>query len=505
MQNSAQTTINMRGLYYLSVLLLLWYGFTFRGVNSAIQIWSISEVFNHCFIVIPASLYLIWEKRKSIDWQQVKVTSTTLPFLILLVGLYLFGLAGDIQIFMHIAAFTMLPVIVWTALGNVVSKQILFPLAFILFCIPVGEELVPFLQTITADFSVMLLEISGIPLYRSGLYIEIPQGKFLVAEACSGVSFLIASIVLGNLYAYMNLRRKRTKLLFVLLSIVFPIIANVIRVYGIIMIGYWSDMEHAVGADHLIYGWFFFAFVLICLFFIGETIRKQEFKRFSSFDECIKEDSNLVQDEVRNKPFLSTLRVVLPLLLLFFAITKSLSMLSPHIDNQSQPQLVFTHEYDISSLHLSATPWRPEFRNTASEKRAQLQSKGTIFALYVGLYNAGKGELISSQNRLYVQERWSIAAATTQLISDDVTVNQHYIASNQGDYQRIYYVYIINGTAFSSKIRAKLFQTWQILMGNHGHSAILAVGFDGNNNQNLSEQEREIFANLYANVAKLTQ
>ena len=33
-------------------------------------------------------------------------------------------------------------------------------------------------------------------------------------------------------------------------------------------------MEHAAGADHLIYGWFFFAFVIVCLLGIGELIRE---------------------------------------------------------------------------------------------------------------------------------------------------------------------------------------------------------------------------------------
>ena len=90
-----------------------------------------------------------------------------------------------------------------------------------------------------------------------------------MAEACSGVSFFIASFVIGSLYAYLNLVSAKRRLAFVAISLIFPILANIVRVYGIILIAYWTDMEHAAGADHLIYGWFFFArvryFLYLCL------------------------------------------------------------------------------------------------------------------------------------------------------------------------------------------------------------------------------------------------
>ncbi|MEI8648950.1 exosortase [Paraglaciecola sp. Hal342] len=151
----------------------------------------------------------------------------------------------------------------------------MFPLFFIVFCIPVGEELIPTLQAITADMSVMMLQWVNVPIYRSGLYIEIPEGRFLVAEACSGISFFIASIVIGSLYAYMNMQSRIRRVSFVCISILFPIIANAIRVFGIILTGHLTNMEHAVGADHLIYGWVFFSLVIVCLIGLGELIREK--------------------------------------------------------------------------------------------------------------------------------------------------------------------------------------------------------------------------------------
>jgi len=169
---------------------------------------------------------------------------------------------------MHLALFSLLPTLIWFAIGNKAAWHIVFPLFFMMFSIPIGEELIPFLQEVTADLSVYFLGLTGVPLFRSGLYIEIPEGRFLVAEACSGISFFIASIVIGNLYAHMNLHSPVRRILFVGLAILYPILANAIRVYGIILTGHLTDMQHAVGADHLIYGWFFFAMVIIILVLI---------------------------------------------------------------------------------------------------------------------------------------------------------------------------------------------------------------------------------------------
>ncbi|MFB1033870.1 MAG: exosortase A, partial [Sinobacterium sp.] len=248
-----------------------------RGISTAVDIWIISDIFNHCLFVLPGVLYLVYLKRAELDRLDVKPNYLVLILCLGSLTLYAIGLAGDVQLFMHVATFTFLPFSIWAFIGNQQAYKILFPLVFILFCIPIGEEFIPALQEVTADLSMIMLNWSGIPVYRSGLYIEIPQGQFLVAEACSGISFFIASVVIGSLYAYLNMQSAKRRIIFMCITIIFPIIANAIRVFGIIMTGYLSDMEYAVGADHLIYGWVFFSLVIVCLLGIGELIREKQF------------------------------------------------------------------------------------------------------------------------------------------------------------------------------------------------------------------------------------
>ncbi len=150
---------------------------------------------------------------------------------------------------------------------------IAFPLAFLFLGVPFGEAFLPRLMDWTAEFTVGALRLSGIPVYREGNFFAIPSGQWSVVEACSGLRYLIASLTVGALFAYLNYQRMRKRVLFVALSIVVPVLANFLRAYMIVMIGHLSNMKLAVGVDHFLYGWVFFGIVIGLLFWLGSFWR----------------------------------------------------------------------------------------------------------------------------------------------------------------------------------------------------------------------------------------
>lgn len=186
-------------------------------------------------------------------------------------GLVLFGGAGFFWLLGHFAGLslaTQLGVVlmaqasVLTLLGPKASAALLFPLAYMLFLVPAGDELIPTLQTITAAITMILLDWSGVPAHIEGVFITTPAGYFEVAEACSGVKFLIAMIAYGALVANVCFRAWPRRIAFMALSIAMPIIANGIRAWGTIFIAEHHGIEFAAGFDHIFYGWIFFAVVM---------------------------------------------------------------------------------------------------------------------------------------------------------------------------------------------------------------------------------------------------
>src|SRR5687768_1518128 len=243
---------------------------------SMISTWGRSDTFAHGFLIFPFSAYLIWGQRKRLT----ALSSQPNPMALLaLAGLgfsWLLATLASVQVFAQFLMIAMIPVSVWAILGNRIVTALAFPLAYLLLAVPFGDALIPPLIDFTADFTVTALQLTGIPVYREGSFFTIPSGNWSVVEACSGLRYLIASFTLGALYAYLTYRSIKRRLVFIALSLIVPIVANGIRAYLIVMTGHLSDMQLAVGIDHLVYGWVFFGFVMLVLFWIGSFWREDE-------------------------------------------------------------------------------------------------------------------------------------------------------------------------------------------------------------------------------------
>ena len=239
-------------------------------------IWYNFETYTHGFLILPISLWLLWQKRRHLAAFSPQPTPA---FLVLVfAGLAVWALARltGVQVVEQLAFVGIVVTSLASLLGWQVSKFLAFPLLFLFFAVPMGEDLVPPMMEFTATFTVEALRLTGIPVYRDGLWFSLPSGNWSVVEACSGVRYLIASATLGVMYAYITYHTLWKRLLFIVLSIVVPVIANGVRAYMIVMIGHLSSMEYATGVDHLIYGWVFFGVVMFVLFWIGSIWQEHD-------------------------------------------------------------------------------------------------------------------------------------------------------------------------------------------------------------------------------------
>ena len=244
--------------------------------GSMVQTWWRSETFAHGFLILPISLYLIWTRREQLQAIDDQPDFRGLPFIALCGFAWLLANLADVLVIQQLAVVAMIPVLIWSVYGLKKAWAMAFPLAFLLFAVPAGEFLVPSMMEFTADFTVYAVRLTGIPVFREGLYFTLPSGSWSVVEACSGVRYIIASLTLGCLYAYLTYYSYWRRALFILLALITPIIANGIRAYMIVMIGHLSSMKLAVGVDHLIYGWLWFGIVMFILFWVGSFWRDEK-------------------------------------------------------------------------------------------------------------------------------------------------------------------------------------------------------------------------------------
>ncbi|MGF1606910.1 MAG: exosortase A [Rhodothalassiaceae bacterium] len=242
-------------------------------LESMIAIWSVSATYGHGFLIPPIAGYLVWTQRHALARTAPEPSAAGLVWLTGSVGVWLIGHVAQANVIQHFAFVGLIQGAALTAFGWPWVRLLLFPLGYLLLMVPFGDFAIRPLQWLTAEYTTALLRMSGVPVLLEGWVMTIPGGAFLVAEACAGVRFLIACVALGVLIAGLMFESWAKRLIFVALSILVPIGANVIRAYGIVMIAVHSDFQHAVGVDHLIYGFIFLSFVMMLLIGLAFLMR----------------------------------------------------------------------------------------------------------------------------------------------------------------------------------------------------------------------------------------
>lgn len=249
----------------LMALLVIWLALfvVFAGDWAAMvrQWWDIST-YNHMLLIPPVEIWLVWQRRAELARLR---PSAWWPGLFLFAGaalVWVLGGVSGLDLARQAGVVAMLAASVPLVLGPRVAAALLFPLFYLAFLIPFGEELVKPLQMITAKITIALTHASGIPAVIDGVFIDTPVGLFEVAEACSGVKFLIAMVAFGVLAANVCFLSWRRRIALLAACLVVPVLANGIRAWGTIYAAQFFGIEVAAGFDHIVYGWFFFAIVL---------------------------------------------------------------------------------------------------------------------------------------------------------------------------------------------------------------------------------------------------
>ncbi len=252
------------------LVLLVLVGWYWNTVTSITDIWMRSGTFAHGFAVPLISAWLIWHARDRLTHLSARPAWAAFPLLAGAGLAWLLGSLGEVNSLSQLAFISMLVLLVPCVAGLSATRAMLFPLGFFLvFTVPMGEFLLPRLMEATADFTVLALRLTGVPVFREGQQLVIPSGNWSVVEACSGIRYLIASLMVGSLYAYLNYRSLWRRIAFVVISGLVPVLANWLRAYIIVMIGHLSSNRLATGVDHLIYGWVFFGVVMALMFWVG--------------------------------------------------------------------------------------------------------------------------------------------------------------------------------------------------------------------------------------------
>lgn len=456
--------------------LVFWYRDTFMAM---VEIWDRSETFAHGFVIAPISAWLIWRRRHFIDY---------LPFAPSLAGIviglgaglaWLLGQLSSVDAVSQFAVVGMLIGLVWSIMGTAVVRTYAFPLGFLFFMVPFGEFMFPTMMEWTASFIIWAVRASGVPVYAEGYNLVIPSGRWEVVEGCSGVRYLMASVVVGSLYAYLNYRSTQKRLIFVAASILVPILANWLRAYGIVMLGHLSNNKLAAGADHLIYGWVFFGIIIMALFWIGARWQEAE-------EQAPAVPAAALGRAPATRP---TPGARLAWLGVAVAAVTLWNPLLAYLDRQGEHGPVQFGDFAAAGKWApvaggQAPVWKPRYQGMRGQQHVLFSNGRTQVGIFLTYYRdqvAGE-ELINSENRILLNkdEHWRFTAAGTQRQSiggDTIELRANELRSNADASQRlaVWHWYWVSGRWTHSDYEGKAYLALAQLLGRGDDSAMVAL------------------------------
>lgn len=226
----------------------------------------------HGLAVTVLVLWLLWRDRVVLLRFGGRTDPRLLAVVVLASVTWFLAAALSVQVAQQVVALAIL--VLWSGLlGGAKVMRTTGPLAAtFLLALPLWSVLTRPLQLITIAANSTLLRVAGPEAVIRGQSITIPSGTFLVEGSCSGLNYLMVALVLGVTYGHLFLQRWRSRLLVIAAAAVLAMAGNWLRVYGLVLVGHWTEMQSSLMADHVTYGWVIFVVTLGPFFLIARRI-----------------------------------------------------------------------------------------------------------------------------------------------------------------------------------------------------------------------------------------
>jgi exosortase A len=454
-------------LIVVSILAIMW-----PITRAMVDTWEHSATYGHCYVVIPVAVWMAWRESAALAFAPLK---PFWPGLAVVAAVGFIGLLGELAstaVVMQFAAVGMAVATALTVFGRRWAYQLAFPLGFLFFAVPFGDGLLPLLMEWTADVTVWALRVTGIPVYREGNYFVVPSGSWSIIEACGGVRFLIAALMTGCIFAWLQYRAPLKRFVFVCFALAAALLANWLRAYAIVLMGHFSDNTIGTGADHNWWGWLIFGAAMFALFSVGMRWTDK------------KDGSRLQLDARGGAPAVPSYAVATSLaasLLLVAAWPAAAARIESHVDTRPVVIEAIAPRDGWQWAPTAAGDWTPELVAPAAVDVQIFVRDGIAVGVYRAVYrNQRQGaELVHTTNQIVSSEskRWRLIDSGTlqvRLNGEPTLITSAAVRGATGQFL-IWHWYWLEGRATSSNLLVKLQLALQRLTGASDTAAWVGV------------------------------
>lgn len=256
--------------------LVLWIGVAVAFAPALIglaQRWASAEYYQHGFLVPLVSIATVPPRARTLGPSQRHAPA--LLGVALALGVYALAAMAAAVALEGLALVGALTALVGFRWGWTGIRRLAFPLAFLLFMVPLPEmwvnPIVVQLQTLASAAAVGTLHAFGVSVLRDGNVMRLAGGDALfVAEACSGITSLLSLIPIGVLLARFTQQGTWRRLLLVAAVVPAALLGNAIRVIATVLAaGAYGAQRVTAGPLHEAAGLLTSAFAVLLVVALG--------------------------------------------------------------------------------------------------------------------------------------------------------------------------------------------------------------------------------------------
>jgi exosortase len=267
----------------LVVLLLVW--LIWPALRWLWGEWSNNDAYSHGPLVPLVSLVFAWRQVKRREkrlparsgedgFRQKRALVLSLAVIVCSLGALLWALA--IKAF-YLVVLILIPLIaglIWYLEGASMLRRVAFPVAYLAFAapLPVVDLLSAPLQRVTVLASTALARLVGIPAANEGSRVILSTCDLNVGAPCSGLYSLVALLALAAVMAYVLEGRWWARVALVVLALPVALLANVTRVFALLVVAERWGADVALGLWHDWSGLVLFGLAVLLLLLSGSWL-----------------------------------------------------------------------------------------------------------------------------------------------------------------------------------------------------------------------------------------
>ncbi len=234
-----QQTLTYGSLGLILACLAMWPTFI-----NLVSVWSSSESYQYAWLVLPFLVYMLgWHYRDEILSLLPQTDLLGIVVIFGAVGLWLVATIVQIDLGMYVAFVLVLQGILISALGRHIWWRLFPVFALLFFMIPSGDVLQLPLRNLTVKAIDIFANAVNLPYSIDGFIVYIGEQRYVVVDACSGLTFVTLATFLAYSFGTLLYRSTSKIIGLALVGGMLGICANVFRVNTIIWLDWINGTE----------------------------------------------------------------------------------------------------------------------------------------------------------------------------------------------------------------------------------------------------------------------